>query len=171
MVLLDELKLNFTSIELGEIEIKENISENKQIELSENFKKYGFELVIDNKKIIVEKIKHLIIKLIQNLSEYPKINISEYLSKELNKKYKYLGNVFSAIEGFSIEQFIIMNKIEKAKQLLIQNELTVKEIAFELHYSSVGHLSNQFKSFTGLSPSQYKELNDNKYLGIYEIIS
>src|SRR6185295_4148863 len=90
MVLLDELKLNFTSIELGEIEIKENISENKQIELSENFKKYGFELVIDNKKIIVEKIKHLIIKLIQNLSEYPKINISEYLSKELNKKYKYL---------------------------------------------------------------------------------
>src|SRR6185295_11075380 len=109
--------------------------------------------------------------LIQNLSEYPKINISEYLSKELNKKYKYLGNVFSAIEGFSIEQFIIMNKIEKAKQLLIQNELTVKEIAFELHYSSVGHLSNKFKSFTGLSPSQYKELNDNKYLGIYEIIS
>jgi AraC-like DNA-binding protein len=155
---LEKLGLHYTTIDLGEAEITDKISKDQLDNLSLALKMTGLELMDDNKKILVEKIKTIIIELIHYNDEQIKINLSDYLSEKLNHNYTYLSNLFSEVKGTTIEQFYLSNKIEKVKELLVYDELNLTEIAWKLHYSSVSHLSNQFKKMTGLTPSHFKNL-------------
>ncbi len=116
----------------------------------------------DNKSILIEKIKNVITEMIHYSDEIPRVNYSDYISEKLNYDYTYLANIFSEVKGITIQQFIIMHKIERVKELLLYDELNLTEISFKLHYSSVAHLSNQFKKVTGLSPSFYKQLKQKR---------
>jgi AraC-like DNA-binding protein len=159
---LDKLGIPYSAVELGEVEISEKISKDQLENLSVALKMTGLELMEDNKKILVEKIKTIIIELIHYNDEQIKINLSDYLSEKLNHNYTYLSNLFSEVKGTTIEQFYLANKIEKVKELLVYDELNLTEIAWKLHYSSVSHLSNQFKKMTGLTPSHFKNLKHKK---------
>jgi len=155
---LEKLGLHFTSINLGEVEITEDITEETKNLLNFKLNKSGLALIDDRKIILVEKIKNIIIETV-HYSETPlKINFSDYLSQKLNYDYTYLSNLFSGSQGITIEHYYLNNKIERIKELLIYDELNISEIATKLHYSSVAHLSNQFKKITGLTPSHYKNL-------------
>ena len=159
MVVKQELKklgLQAVAVDLGEVEILENISPTQQSELKTALHKFGLELMDNKKSILIEKIKQVIIELIHYTDEPLKINFSNHLSEKLNYDYTYLANLFSAVEGTTIEHFIIVHKIEKVKELLVYDELSLTEISYKLHYSSVAHLSNQFKKITGLTPSYFK---------------
>lgn len=159
---LTKLGLNFKSVELGEAEIMENITPEKWNELDLALKKSGIELMDDKKSILIEKIKKVIVELIHYSEEPLEINFSEYLSQKLNHDYTYLANLFSESQGTTIEHFLIAHKIERVKELLVYNELNISEIAWKLGYSSVAHLSNQFKKMTGLTPSFFKKIKDKK---------
>jgi len=159
---LEKLGLHYTTVELGEVEITDNISKDQVEKLSLALKMTGLELMEDNKKILVEKIKTIIIELIHYSDEQIKINLSDHLSEKLNHNYTYLSNLFSELKGTTIEQFYLATKIEKVKELLVYDELNLTEIAWKLHYSSVSHLSNQFKKMTGLTPSHFKNLKNNR---------
>jgi AraC-like DNA-binding protein len=161
MVVKDELKklgLHFIIIDLGVIEIMENITPEKRQLLKNGLSESGLELMDDMKALLIEKIKKVIIDMIHLADEPIKINFSDYLSSELNQNYTYLANLFSEVQGVTIEQFVISNKVERIKELIIYDELTITEIAWKMNYSSVAHLSNQFKKVTGLSPSHFKQL-------------
>jgi AraC-like DNA-binding protein len=165
MVVKTELKklgLHYTTVELGEAEVREHISQAQLEHLNIALKKTGLELMNDNKTILVEKIKTIIIELIHYNDEQIKINLSDYLSEKLNHNYTYLSNLFSEVKGTTIEKFYLSHKIEKVKELLVYDELNLTEIAYKLHYSSVAHLSNQFKKMTGLTPSHFKNLRYKK---------
>jgi AraC-like DNA-binding protein len=155
---LEKLGVHYKTVDLGEVEITGTISEDQLSSLGDALKLTGLELMDDNKKILVEKIKTIIIELIHYSDEQIKINLSDYLSEKLNHNYTYLSNLFTAIKGTTIEQFYLANKIERVKELLVYDELNLTEIAWKLHYSSVSHLSNQFKKMTGLTPSHFKNL-------------
>ena len=155
---LEKLGLNSTSIELGQVEILEILSNEQRQLLDEGLKKSGLALLEDKKLILIERIRNIIVELIHYSDKPPKIKFSEYLSETLNYDYTYLANIFSENQGTTIEHFLIKHKIERVKELLIYDELNITEIADLMHYSSVGHLSNQFRKFTGLTPSQYKHL-------------
>lgn len=155
---LDKLGLKYTSIELGSADIVEDISQEQKTTLNFALSKVGLRLLEDKKIILVEKIKIIIIELVHYTDSQIKINLSDYLSEKLNYNYTYIANLFSEIRGITIEQFYLSHKIEKVKELLVYNELNLSEIADKLHYSSVSHLSNQFKKMTGLTPSQFKNL-------------
>jgi AraC-like DNA-binding protein len=159
---LDKLGLLYTTVELGEVEITGQITKAQQESLGIALKATGLELMDDTKKILIEKIQTLIIELIHVSDEQIKINLSDYLSQKLNHNYTYLSNLFTELKGSTIEQFYLANKIEKVKELLVYDEFTLTEIAWKLHYSSVSHLSNQFKKMTGLTPSAYKNLKQIK---------
>jgi AraC-like DNA-binding protein len=159
---LEKLGMNFSAVELGEVEIIGKVSKDQLDSLSAALKLTGLELMEDNKTILVEKIKTLIIELIHYSDEQIKINLSDYLSEKLNHNYTYLSNLFSEVKGTTIEQFYLANKIERVKELLVYDELNLTEIAWKLHYSSVSHLSNQFKKMTGLTPSHFKNLKNKK---------
>jgi len=126
----------------------------------------GLELLDDKKAILIEKIKNIITELIHYSDEFPKVNYSEYISEKLGYDYTYLANVFSEVKGVTIQHYIIMNKIEKVKELLLYDELNLSEISYLMHYSSVAHLSNQFKKITGLSPSYFKSLKKKRSLNL-----
>jgi AraC-like DNA-binding protein len=133
----------------------------EQLEIfNNNLKKSGLELLDDKKNILGEKIKALIVEMIHYEDEVPKVNDSDYISEKLGYDYTYLSNTFSEVKGMTIQQYIILHKIERVKELLIYDELTLTEIAHKLHYSSVAHLSNQFKKGTGLTPTYFKELKE-----------
>jgi AraC-like DNA-binding protein len=159
---LNNLGLKYVVIELGMVEVLEDISEAQHLQLQINLKKSGLELLDDKKSILVEKIKSVIVEMIHYSEELPKVNYSEYIGEKLHHDYTYLSNVFSEVKGITIQQFIIMHKIEKVKELLLYDELSLTEISYQLHYSSVAHLSNQFKKITGLSPSFYKQLKNKR---------
>jgi AraC-like DNA-binding protein len=159
---LEKLGLHYDSVELGEVELVDAASNEQLNRLGEALKLTGLELMDDNKKILVEKIKTIIIELIHYSDEQIKINLSDYLSEKLNHNYTYLSNLFSEVKGTTIEQFYLANKIERVKELLVYDELNLTEIAWKLHYSSVSHLSNQFKKMTGLTPSHFKNLKTRK---------
>lgn len=172
MVVKQELKrlgLHYVVVELGEVEVLENIS----VQQKENFKtallKFGLELMDDKKSILIEKIKKVVIELVHYTDEELKINFSEHLSEKLNYDYTYLANLFSEVEGTTIEHFIIMHKIERVKELLVYDELSLKEISYKLHYSSVAHLSNQFKKITGLTTSHFKRLKNYRRIGLVDL--
>jgi AraC-like DNA-binding protein len=155
---LEKLNLNYISVDLGVVEVQDNITD-EQIEMFANrLMKGGLELLDDKKNILVEKIKNVIIEMIHFSDELPKVNDSDYISEKLNYDYTYLSNTFSDVKGMTIQKYIIMNKIERVKELLLYDELSLTEIAWKLNYSSVAHLSNQFKKITGLTPTYFKEL-------------
>jgi AraC-like DNA-binding protein len=166
---LEKLGLNYASVELGEVEIIREISSEQRIQLDAGLKKSGLELMDSRKSILIEKIKIIIIELI-HYSDYPlKINLSDYLTSKVNYDYTYLGNLFSEVQGTTIEHFFIYHKIERVKELLVYDELSLKEIAFKLHYSSVAHLSNQFKKITGLTPSHFKQLKHKRRISLEKL--
>lgn len=172
MVVKEELKklgLHFILVELGEVEIMENISADQQRALKELLSHSGLELIDDKRAILIEKIKMTITEMIHYSDELPKVNYSDYISEKLNYDYTYLSNLFSEVRGMTIQQYIIIHKIERAKELILYDELNLTQISYKLHYSSVAHLSNQFKKVTGLTPSHFKNLKDRRRSPIEEI--
>ncbi len=159
---LEKLGLKYTNIELGLIELKENITNDLKQKLKSNLAVSGLELLDDKKSILIEKLKNVIIEMIHYSDEVPRVNYSEFISEKLGYNYTYLSNLFSEVKGITIQHFIIKHKIEKAKELILYGELNLTEIAHRLHYSSVAHLSNQFRKETGHSPSFYKKIGQNR---------
>ncbi len=159
---LKKLGLEYAVVDLGTVEILEDISPDQRTMLKENLLKIGLELLDDRKSILIEKIKQVVIELIHYSDELPKVNYSDHISEKLNLDYTYLANTFSEVKGITIQQFIILHKIERVKELLLYDELNLTEIAYKMHYSSVAHLSNQFKKITGLTPSFYKQLKEKR---------
>jgi len=159
---LSKLGLPYTSVELGEVDLLEPIGVEKQEQLKAALTKSGLELMDDKKSVLIQKIKNVIIEVVHYSEEPITIKFSEFLSKRLHYDYTYLANLFSEVQGTTIEKFFIAHKIERVKELLVYNELTLTEIAYMLHYSSVAHLSTQFKKVTGLTPSYFKQLREKR---------
>jgi YesN/AraC family two-component response regulator len=159
---LEKLGLHFIIVELGEAEIMEVISKTQLKNLDASLRKAGLELIDDNKTILVERIKTTIIELIHYSDKQLKVNLSDHLSEKLKHNYTYLSNLFSEVKGITIEKYYLSHKIERVKELLIYDELNLTEIAYKMHYSSVAHLSNQFKKMTGLTPSHFKNLKHKR---------
>lgn len=155
---LKKLGLHYVIVDLGMVEILEDITLEQRELLAKNLLKSGLELLDDKRSILVESIKVVIIEMIHYSEDEPTLNDSEYISEKLGFDYTYLANVFSEVKGITIQQFIILNKIERVKELILYDELSLKEISYRLHYSSVAHLSNQFKRITGLTPTYFKEI-------------
>lgn len=155
---LEKLGLHFMVLGLGEVEIMETLSDERQTLLNDRLNEWGLSLINDKKGVMIERIKNTIIELIHYTDKQIKINFSDYLSQKLNYDYTYLSNIFKENQGTTIEHFLLTHRIEKAKELLVYDELNVTEIADKLHFSNVAHLSNQFKKMTGLTPSYYKHL-------------
>ncbi|MBL7111387.1 MAG: AraC family transcriptional regulator [Bacteroidales bacterium] len=164
---LEKLGLHYVDVKIGEAEIIENILPEQLDQLDIALRKSGLLLMDSKKSILVEKIKIAIIELVHYTEEQIKVNLSDYLSENLNHDYTYLANLFSEVKGITIEKFYLTHKIEKVKELIVYNELSFTEIAYMMRYSSVAHLSNQFKKFTGLTPSHFKKLK-NKRRGTLE---
>ena len=159
---LKQLGLRYVSVELGVVDVLEDITQQQHDDLKKNLLKSGLELLDDKKSILIEKIKAVIVEMIHYADELPKVNYSDYISEKLNYDYTYLANIFSEVKGITMQQFIIVHKIEKVKELLLYDELNLTEISYKMNYSSVAHLSNQFKKVTGLSPSFYKQLKQKR---------
>ena len=165
MMVKEELKklgLNYVIVDLGMVEILEDITKEQKEQLSKNLLKSGLELLEDKKSILIEKIKNIIAEMIHYSDELPKVNYSDYISEKLDQNYTYLANTFSEVTGITIQQYIIFHKIERVKELILYDELSLSEISNKLHYSSSAHLSNQFKKITGLTPSFYKNLKQKR---------
>jgi AraC-like DNA-binding protein len=160
--LLTELNISYNSVQLGEINLQNDLSTEQTDILKRKLSKLGFELLDDSRKKIIEKIKTIIIKQVHHNESDHHFNLSGILSSSLHKDYSYLSNLFSEVEGTTIEKYFISQKIEKAKELLVYDELSLSEIAFQLGYSSVSHLSSQFKKVTGLTPSHFKSLGGHR---------
>jgi len=166
---LKKLGLHFIVVDLGEVEVMETISAEQRALLILALNESGLELMDDKKSVLIEKIKNIIIEMVHHSADSIKMNFSDYLSERLNHDYTYMANLFSEIQGTTIEQFIISHKIERIKELIIYDELNISEIAWKMNYSSVAHLSNQFKKVTGLSPSHFKQLKIKRRIPIEEI--
>ena len=166
---MKKLGLHFVMVDLGEVEIMENISGPQRLQLQAGLIKVGLQLMDDKRSMLIEKIKIVIIEMVHHSEEVVKINFSNFLSEKLHHDYTYLANLFSEVQGTTIEQFIISHKVERIKELIIYDELNISEIAWKMNYSSVSHLSNQFKKVTGLSPSHFKQLKSKKRIPIEEI--
>ncbi|MDF3027202.1 MAG: transcriptional regulator, AraC family [Fluviicola sp.] len=156
---LESLGLQLARVDLGVVELRDKIPEEVIEKLRKNLTRCGLELLDDRTSILIEQIKGVIIEMIHYSDESPKMNYSDYISEKLKYDYTYLSNLFSKVKGMTIQQFIIMNKVERVKELLMYDELNLTEISYKLNYSSVAHMSNQFKKVTGLSPSSYKQSN------------
>ena len=159
---LDKLGLNVKNIKLGEVTLSKEPTPEEKNKLDKALVLLGFELIDDKKSRIIEKIKNIIIELVHHQNNDAKTNLSDVLSSQLHHDYNYLSNLFSEIEGTTIEKYFIAQKIEKVKELLVYDELSLSEISFRLNYSSVAYLSNQFKKVTGLTPSYFKQIRDDK---------
>ena len=166
---LEELDITPVKVELGEIETKEDISKDDKIQLNRKIKKVGLELLEKKQGVLIEKIRKIMIDFVYKSDDKPNIKFSVLLSEELNYSYSYLANFFSEVEATTIEQYIIALKIERIKELIIFGEDTFSEIAHKLHYSSVAHLSSQFKKVTGLTPSHFKTLKEKRRIAIQNI--
>jgi len=166
---LEELDLHYGIVELGEIEVFENISTSQHDSLKVILAKAGLELMDDKKAMLIEKIKETIVEMVHHSIEFPKVKISDYLSEKLNQDYNQLAGLFSEATGITIEQFIITHKIERAKEMLMYDELSLTQISHKLNYSSVAHLSNQFKKVTGLTPSYFKDIKQKKFATIQNV--
>lgn len=159
---LDKMGIHYTAVNLGEVEIREQLSQATLQELAKALSRSGLELMDDRKAMLIEKIKNVIIEMVHYTDELPKVKNSEYISQKLHLDYTYLSNLFSEFTGTTIEHYIIIHKIERVKELLMYDELSLTEISYQLNYSSVAHLSNQFKKITGLTPSFFKRLKDKR---------
>lgn len=159
---LDKLGIHHVKVELGEVEIMEELSDEQRDQLKSMLLKSGLELMDDQKAILIEKIKNVIIEMIHFTDELPKVNFSTYISEKLGHDYTYLANLFSEVTGLTIEHYIIAHKIERAKELLLYDDLNLTEISYRLKYSSVAHLSSQFKKVTGLTPTYFRVLKNKR---------
>ncbi len=159
---LKELGVHFVLLELGEVEIMERLTGEQRESLKNTLEDAGLELIDDKRSILIEKIKNAIVDMIHHSDEVVKVNASIYLSEKLNHDYTYLANIFSQVQGISIEQFIILHKVEKIKELLMYGELNISEISYKMNYSSTAHLSTQFKKVTGLTPTHFKQMKEKR---------
>lgn len=155
---LKNLGIHYIVVDLGVIEILEEISSDQREQLRINLRKSGLELLDDKKSILIERIKNIVVEMIHYSEELPKVKYSDYISDKLGYSYTYLSNIFSEVKGITLQHYIIIHRIEKVKELLLYNELNLNEISYRLQYSSVAHLSNQFKKITGLTPTFFKQL-------------
>lgn len=167
--ILRKLNLNFVVIELGEVDIMEDITVEMREELKIELLKAGLELMDDKRAVLIERIKNTIVEMVHYEDELPKVNFSVMLSEKLKYDYTYMSNLFTEVQGTTIEQFIILHKVERIKELIIYNELNITEIAWKMNYSSVAHLSHQFKKVTGLSPSHFKQLKEKTRTALEDI--
>jgi YesN/AraC family two-component response regulator len=159
---LERLGLQYVTVELGEVDLNEEMTSQQHDAFKEAILRSGLELLDDKKSVLIQKIKNVIVDLVHYSDEPLSVNLSEYLSNKLNHDYTYLANLFSEVAGMTIEKFFITHKIERVKELLVYNELTLTEIAYKMHYSSVSHISFQFKKITGLTPSHFKKLKEKR---------
>jgi AraC-like DNA-binding protein len=166
---LKALGLHFVIVELGEVDVMENLTTTQREQLRLALQEAGLELMEDKRAILLEKIKLTIIDVVHHREEDTRINFSHYLSEKLQYDYTHLANIFSEASGTTIEQYMIAQKVERIKELLTYDELNITEIAWKMNYSSVAHLSNQFKKVTGLSPSHFKKIKDNKRQTLDEV--
>jgi len=172
MVVKDQLEANGLqpiSINLGEVEVEGDLSKNQLSQLDTSLRAVGFELIDDKKSKTIEKIKNAIVTLVHHSNHNLKTNLSEFITSQIHQDYNYLSNLFSEVEGTTIEKYFIAQRIERVKELLVYDELSLSEIAFQLGYSSVAYLSNQFKKTTGFTPSHFKSLKENKRKNIEEL--
>ena len=166
---LSKLGFHFILVDLGEVDIMEDITAEQREQLNNELLKSGLELMDNKRAILIERIKNVIIELVHHSDEELKVNFSEYLSGKLNHDYTYLANLFSEVQGTTINHFLMLHKVERIKELIIYDELSISEIAWKMNYSSVAHLSNQFKKVTGVSPSHFKQLKNKRRKPIEEI--
>ena len=166
---LNKLGLHYLTVDLGEVAIMENITTNQRDQLKVALLDIGLELMDYKKAILIEKIKNVIIEMVHYADELPDTNFSDYLSQKLNYDYTYLANLFKETEATTIEHFIILHKIERVKELLLYEELNLTQISYKLHYSSVAHLSNQFKKVTGLTPSFFKNMKHKRLIALENV--
>lgn len=168
-VILKDMGIPLVSVELGQVDLINELSLIQKLDFKNRIKQEGFELIEDRQSIIAERIKLIIIQMVHYSDENIKSNFSSYLSEKMNHNYTYLSNVFRSVNGISIQQFIIMNKIERIKALLHYGELNLSEISYKLNYSSIAHLSNQFKKITGYSPTEYRHLDKMQRIPLEQI--
>lgn len=166
---LDNLDLKYTVVDLGEVDVSETITAEQRDQVKTVLLKSGLELMDDKKAILVERIKKTVIEMVHYADESPKTKNSDYISNKLEYDYTYLANIFSEVTGGTIEHYIIAHKIEYVKELLLYDEYNLTQIALKLNYSSVAHLSNQFKKVTGLTPTFYKKLKHKKRIGLENV--
>lgn len=166
---LNKLGLHFVMPDMGVVDIMEVITDEQRAQIRAGLFESGLELMEDKKAMLIEKIKAVIIEMVHYAEELPKTNFSDFLSEKLHYDYTYMANLFSEVQGTTIEQFIISHKIERVKELIMYDEFNLTEIAWKMHYSSVAHLSNQFKKVTGLSPSHFKQLKDRRRSPIEDV--
>lgn len=159
---LEKLAIAYNNVKIGEIDLTADLLPGQLVQLDSGLRRWGLQLIDDKKSVLVEKIKSVIIELVHYDESQIKVNLSEFLSQKLNHDYTYLANLFSEVNGTSIEKFYLAHKIEKVKELIVYDELNLTEIAFMMHYSSVAHLSNQFKKITGLTPTHFKNLKNKR---------
>jgi AraC-like DNA-binding protein len=166
---LESLGLHFVILELGIVEIMQDLTEAQHTQLYEILLKSGLELMDDKKSVLIEKIKNIIIEMVHYSDELPKVTYSDYISEKMGLDYTYLSKLFSEVRGITIEHFIIAHKIERVKELLLYDELNLTQISYIMNYSSVSHLSKQFKKVTGLTPSFFKKLKEKKRIALENI--
>ena len=166
---LHKFGICYANIELGEVEVFDNITQEQREALKISLYNCGLELMDDKRTILIEKVKNLITEMIHHHDELPKINYSDFISERIHHNYAYLSNIFLQVKGVTIQQFIITHKVERIKELISYGELNMTEIAWKMNYSSVAHLSNQFKKITGFSPSHFKQSQDTQRSPIEEI--
>lgn len=159
---LEKLEIKYVVVNLGMVEFLQDVTAKQRRQLKINLAKSGLVLLDDKKSILIEKIKNVITEMIHYSDEIPKVNYSDYIAEKLGYDYTYLANVFSEVKGVTIQQYIIANKIERVKELLLYDELTLSEISYKMHYSSVAHLSGQFKKVTGLTPTFFKQIGQKR---------
>jgi AraC-like DNA-binding protein len=159
---LERLGVRYSIIELGMVEVSKDLAPYMRAQLKENLLPFGLELLEDKRSEVIEQIKNVVVSMIHYSDEVPKVNYSDYISEKLSYNYNYLSNLFSEVKGITIQQFIINHKIERVKELLLYDELNLTEISYKMHYSSVAHLSNQFKKVTGFSPSIFKQFQHKR---------
>jgi len=166
---LDQLGIKHSMIDLGVVELQEDITNEQYEELRINLQNWGLELLDDKRSILIERIQNVVIEMIHYSDELPKINFSNYISEKLGYDYTYLSNTFAEVKGITLQHYIILHRIEKAKELLLYDELNLTEISYRLNYSSVAHLSFQFKKITGLTPSFYKQLKQKRKVNLEDL--
>jgi AraC-like DNA-binding protein len=166
---LDKLGLKYSTVDLGEVMVDGDVTAEQQKQLKAALAKSGLELMDDKRAMLIEKIKNVIVEMVHYEDELTKAKHSDYIGTKLNYDYTYLANLFSEATGITIEQYIITHKIERVKELLLYDELNLTEISYKLNYSSVAHLSNQFKKVTGLTPSYFKKLKLQRRLTLENV--
>jgi AraC-like DNA-binding protein len=166
---LEKLGFQYIDVKIGEADIIDEINAEQLIQLDKALRRSGLQLMDNKRSVLVEKIKAVIIELVHYTEDQIKVNLSDFLSEKLNYDYTYLSNLFSEVKGITIEKFYLTHKIEKVKELIIYDELNLTEIADKMHYSSVAHLSNQFKKFTGLTPSHFKKLKHKRRVTLEDV--